>query len=994
MVVSKHQEKHKYLCSTNHKLELYSESSSLLCKSCLYIKLISNSINKSMILIILFSMTCLLSTTKTRQFQINEYMQPTYQQFSAAYQAYPPVHHSNNRLLLQQQPSYDYNYPIYKPQVLTRLHRNVQHRHNPPLPPISHQTTSSDENNSRNKLLNLKFDGAESSPSSLNSMLRNINQQLVLAENYNSGLPTTSAATAATMAVVNGAAENPATAAAMIGPNLIDSLDVDDHGGSIGDHFDYSYQSRDQPQFTAISAINNNDNSTLALYHLLNLIDQSVPTISMPFQNSKTSLGIPSTVNFDNINYSNSYNNKSNYMTNNNNNINNRHQTLASQTSSSSIPNYWSRKRNQMYWRQAHQLGADLSGGGGGGGGGSVTVKQHSPLVDNAIEVQPAALKMIKTSSYLNTPSSSLTSRRTNNSQHHNYYQNNQYHHHHGHGHNLSSQNNGNNLNYPNNPSNNNNNNQNLNSMKNDDIGFGNKQQSNYSEKLNGALTSSSLSNSKVPHDADSEMIAANNAPRCDKFTPDICVDDFEYPEQAIIDEIQKKRDVFELMYSEVKDNEPLVDGIPRDVEESYNYDYYYYGKNNLSQAASQSAPTSSSGSSSSLAGSGTPIGAGLRLTPPLTAYLSKNQRSPSSSVSSSSSNDDLDGPLAARASSSSGSVSAASNIDGMDALIGATPQASNPSASAQSPPTTGFICPSEVMYGKPKLAKNKKGLWKVIVNAGEFTQTVRLEKCLLPNKKCNYVSAQSYESRCAQVHSYHRLLVFEKGRGFYIDTFRLPTGCNCHVTKKSFVSSTSGNGRRDSSSSDSQARQQQPVDSGVSLAVGGGSSAQFGGRASERSSSESMLSQTLWSILSGGGGGPGANGGANNNGASGYRLDASGANMGQSDSAGYDRPAQREAYQSQSLILEHLSQNPALAANISDSVLRQLIDVGQSSGLGGGSNGHYQHQQLARQAAKQQQAYYQGGDQLAPQAIGAPSSAGGEAHSLAGPPLACVNTC
>lgn len=268
-----------------------------------------------------------------------------------------------------------------------------------------------------------------------------------------------------------------------------------------------------------------------------------------------------------------------------------------------------------------------------------------------------------------------------------------------------------------------------------DIVGFKRDKQQAYvsSGNINSEkVTPSSSLESKVPHDADSEIIAANSGPRCDKFTPDICVDDFEYPEQAIIDEIQKKRDVFELMYSEVKDNEPLVDGIPRDVEESYNYDYYYYGA--VKGGAKGGWPNAEANLSS----------AGSYPVP---------------------------------------------QFDGMDALIGAiTPQAAPSSPhtqQVQSPPTTGFICPSEVMYGKPKLAKNKKGFWKVIVNAGEFTQTVRLEKCLLPNKRCNYVSAVSYESRCAQVHSYHRLLVFEKGRGFYIDTFRLPTGCNCHVTRK-----------------------------------------------------------------------------------------------------------------------------------------------------------------------------------------------------------------
>jgi hypothetical protein len=201
-------------------------------------------------------------------------------------------------------------------------------------------------------------------------------------------------------------------------------------------------------------------------------------------------------------------------------------------------------------------------------------------------------------------------------------------------------------------------------------------------------------SNSQNPSSHESQKF--DTTPRCDKFTSDICVDDFEYPEQAIVDEIYKRREIFELMYSEVRDNTPLVDGIPRDVEESYSYDYYY-NDNKDSQTSSS--------------------------------------------------------------------------------------EKGNPEE--KSSPGAGFVCPSEVLYGKPKLARNKKGEWKVIVNAAEFTQTVRMEKCLKPNSKCNYISFNDFESRCAQVHSFHRLLVFEKGKGFYIDTFRIPTACTCHVNRK-----------------------------------------------------------------------------------------------------------------------------------------------------------------------------------------------------------------
>lgn len=330
--------------------------------------------------------------------------------------------------------------------------------------------------------------------------------------------------------------------------------------------------------------------------------------------------------------------------------------------------------------------------------------------------------------------------------------------------------------------------------------------------------SSSSQLKSKAPHDADTEVIAANNAPRCDKFTPDICVDDFEYPEQAIIDEIQKKRDVFELMYAEVKDNDPLVDGIPRDVEESYNYDYYHNGA-----LSSNSLPNLDNGGSSKRRRGG------YQHQQVIEDRINQNYSSP---------------------------TYATSIVDGMDAHIGAVSPTLTASSSSQdgvssstslhssssSTSSDGFVCPSEVMYGKPKLAKNKKGQWKVIVNAGEYTQTVRLEKCLTPNRPCNYVS--QIDSRCAQVYSYSRLLVFEKGRGFYIDMFRLPSNCNCHIRKRNGDTSAGSNKLAET------------------LSPGGGMNNNFSGNnhgshakrnpysRQSTPSPETMLSQVLWSIL------------------------------------------------------------------------------------------------------------------------------------------------
>lgn len=40
-------------------------------------------------------------------------------------------------------------------------------------------------------------------------------------------------------------------------------------------------------------------------------------------------------------------------------------------------------------------------------------------------------------------------------------------------------------------------------------------------------------------------------------------------------------------------------------------------------------------------------------------------------------------------------------------------------------------MCPSTVKYARPQRARATSGQWKYIVNTGEHTQTLRLEKCL-----------------------------------------------------------------------------------------------------------------------------------------------------------------------------------------------------------------------------------------------------------------------
>ena len=206
-----------------------------------------------------------------------------------------------------------------------------------------------------------------------------------------------------------------------------------------------------------------------------------------------------------------------------------------------------------------------------------------------------------------------------------------------------------------------------------------------------------------------SKPVEYDSSPRCDKFTDEICIDDFEYPENAILDEIFKRKDIFQLMYSEVKGDQPMVDGMERDEEESFSQDYYY----------NNNEPDTDD------------YGDGEQPSYPYnrTEYQ----------------NDLMD-----------------NDNDNRNQQT---------SSSEKNQKVTGFVCRSEVLYAKPKLARNIKGKWRVIVNAGDFTQTLRLEKCTKANSECRFISDHKYGSRCAQINAIHRLLVFEKGKGKLISS-------------------------------------------------------------------------------------------------------------------------------------------------------------------------------------------------------------------------------
>uniref|UniRef100_A0A034WHF9 Protein spaetzle n=1 Tax=Bactrocera dorsalis TaxID=27457 RepID=A0A034WHF9_BACDO len=92
-----------------------------------------------------------------------------------------------------------------------------------------------------------------------------------------------------------------------------------------------------------------------------------------------------------------------------------------------------------------------------------------------------------------------------------------------------------------------------------------------------------------------------------------------------------------------------------------------------------------------------------------------------------------------------------------------------------------GGMCQSIVRYARPQKARSASGEWKYIVNTGQHTQTLRLEKCIASQESCSYL-AHSYRSHCTQVYNYHRLLSWDRTRGLHVDIFKVPTCCSCQI--------------------------------------------------------------------------------------------------------------------------------------------------------------------------------------------------------------------
>jgi len=107
-----------------------------------------------------------------------------------------------------------------------------------------------------------------------------------------------------------------------------------------------------------------------------------------------------------------------------------------------------------------------------------------------------------------------------------------------------------------------------------------------------------------------------------------------------------------------------------------------------------------------------------------------------------------------------------------------------------------GYLCPSDIYYGRPKRAINTYGKWKVIVNLPDeyyakghakgyekYTQTQRMEQCMYPSAPCSFVD-KKYYSQCLQKHNFVRLLAYTHDQGLHIDSFKMPVACSCHISE------------------------------------------------------------------------------------------------------------------------------------------------------------------------------------------------------------------
>lgn len=96
-------------------------------------------------------------------------------------------------------------------------------------------------------------------------------------------------------------------------------------------------------------------------------------------------------------------------------------------------------------------------------------------------------------------------------------------------------------------------------------------------------------------------------------------------------------------------------------------------------------------------------------------------------------------------------------------------------------------ISTEQVIY--PKTAETVNGAWLFVAQLQQqnFTQGVRIEKCMEESKPCRVIDgfASGYETKCKQRYIYRQLAAVTKEGIISSELFRFPSSCCCAVTFK-----------------------------------------------------------------------------------------------------------------------------------------------------------------------------------------------------------------
>lgn len=96
-------------------------------------------------------------------------------------------------------------------------------------------------------------------------------------------------------------------------------------------------------------------------------------------------------------------------------------------------------------------------------------------------------------------------------------------------------------------------------------------------------------------------------------------------------------------------------------------------------------------------------------------------------------------------------------------------------------------VCDVQELVIRPKVATNKNGEKKFIVNDGnEYRQFVKIEKCRKMDSDCSKISGtlpKNYSSRCVQKFSTSLMVAFDENYvDPYTEEFLFPTACVCYI--------------------------------------------------------------------------------------------------------------------------------------------------------------------------------------------------------------------